>query len=167
MFTDSEIRQAVVALSIIGERGNQDEFDYLLHEVRSKHPASGTGGMTPGARLQAAALADKAARLLGEPVKRCEAAAVDVMGAGQQRAVFDAIVGYAAELAQQRQQGEREPDLLSSTTATGWGPCSITLACAASMIHQQPSRHGGRRRKPPRIKCGSCGKGTQRERRIG
>ena len=151
MFTDLELRQAVLALSLIAERGNPDEFAYLLHEARSNHPASGTASMTPGARLQAGAIADRLAELLGEPRNRCEAAAVDVLGAGQQRAVFHAILAYAAELTQQRQQAKGEPDILDQFNRYGLG-AMLDYSCIRGDDTPGPARHNPEPSKRPSVR---------------
>jgi len=99
MLTDQELRQAVFALTIIEERGDPDEFDLILKEARDKTPAADDRwNMTLGVRFQVEAMADRLAGLLGESRKRCEIAAVNTIGTGRQRAVFDALVSYADEL---------------------------------------------------------------------
>jgi hypothetical protein len=120
MLSDSELRQAVRALTVIGEQGNSDEFAHVLHQANGKAPAANPwANMTVGASLRAKAIAGQAAALLGVPQTACEAAALEVFGASRQRAVFNAILSYAAELTRGNTDPEPERTLLDTFNEIG------------------------------------------------
>jgi hypothetical protein len=105
MFTDSELRQAAFALSVIGDKGHPDELeDRILQRQRAMRNTDTIGNQLSRGFL-AAALRDH----LGEPRARCERAVNDAFGGDWRRARFDAIVAYAAELNQY--EPEHEPDI--------------------------------------------------------
>lgn len=98
-FTATELCQAVAALAVIEERGDEDEFRYILKQrTEAEH---GNGRWVRDSiryNLGCDALADELAGLLGEPKERCLRAAEAVFGGDKRRAVFEAIVDYASEL---------------------------------------------------------------------
>jgi len=103
MLTDQELRQAVFALIIIEERGFPDELAHLLREARDSTPSADPwGNATPSQKISGCWLGAKLAGLLGEPRESCEAAAAEVFAPQRQRAVYNAIVGYADELTGRR-----------------------------------------------------------------
>ncbi len=98
-FTSAELCQAAAALAIIEEKGDEDEFRYILKQ--RTEAAQGNGRWVPGSiryNLGCDAFADELARLLGESKERCLRAVEAVFGGDKRRAVFDAIVDYASEL---------------------------------------------------------------------
>ena len=98
MLTDQELRQALFALSVIEARGDRDEWAAILRDVNAAAPAGQWGGAAPNQHIGGSLLAGQLAGLLGESRERCEAAAADVFGNSRQRAIFAALVRYAAEL---------------------------------------------------------------------
>jgi hypothetical protein len=99
VLTDQELRRALFALNIIDERGDPDAIELILQEANASAPATDPWDNMPiGVRIRAGDLARRLAGLLGEPVHRCEAAALDALGKSRQRARFDALVSYAIEL---------------------------------------------------------------------
>jgi hypothetical protein len=120
VLTDPELQQAAFALSIIEERGNDDEFEYIVREhVQAER---GNGRWVPGSvRYEVGCkwFAENLARLLGESEARCLRAAKAVFGGDRQRAVFRAILSYAAELTHRRPTPE--PDLLDQFNRYGLG----------------------------------------------
>ncbi len=99
MLTDTELRQAIFALTIIEERGDPDVFALVLREASDKAPAANDyDNMTLGGRLHAQRLASQLASLVGEPYDRCHQAATDLLGTGRQQVTFKAIIDYASEL---------------------------------------------------------------------
>ena len=122
MLTDLELQQAAFALSIIEERGNDDEFEYIVREhVQAER---GNGRWVPDSTryiIGCQWFAEKLAGLIGEPKARCLRAAKAVFGGDRQRAVFHAILAYAAELTQQQRHVRGEPDLLDQFNRCGLG----------------------------------------------
>lgn len=98
-FSDAEIRQAIEALAIVQERGDPDTWAHLRREATASTPSGEPwGNATPGDRIAAELLADHLAGLLSVPREECRHAAADVYGHARQRAIYDALIGYAAEL---------------------------------------------------------------------
>ena len=98
-FTRDELRRAVIALNTVEGRGDSDTLAYILREAQSVIPsASLWGNATPRQQIGGRWLAERLAKLLGEPVDRCEQAAADVFAGHRHRAVFDALISYAEEL---------------------------------------------------------------------
>jgi hypothetical protein len=103
MFSHQELRAAVEALDTIERFGHEVDFSAALLGALADCPATDPLDNSPiGSRIAAGLLADRLAKLLGVPLGDCEAAAAEVFGRSRRRAVFEAIVGYAAEI-----RGER------------------------------------------------------------
>ena len=99
MLTEQELRQAVFALGVIVERGDQDVLESLLQEVNRDTPAGDDlENMTLRQRWHIEEVGRELALMLGEPRERCEAAALHVLGPCRQRLRFEAIVNYAISL---------------------------------------------------------------------
>ena len=72
MLTDQELRQAAFALSVIDERGDPHEFEYIL--AQKCPPAPGTDRWVKDSiryNLGCHILADRLSGLLGESKRRC------------------------------------------------------------------------------------------------
>ncbi len=114
-FTPDELRRAIIALGVIEERGDRDEWALILSEAHDSAPnGSPWGNATGNQRLGGAMLANRLADLLGEQRDRCEQAAADVFTPQRHRAVFDAIISYAEELT--GQPSRRDPATMSTPT---------------------------------------------------
>jgi hypothetical protein len=99
MLTDQELRQAVFAIGVIETLGDRREWECILRQARDSTPSGEPWGNDPyGARLRADVLARRLSELLGVPRARCERAAQAVWATSRQRAVYDALLAYAAEL---------------------------------------------------------------------
>ena len=137
--TDLELQQAAFALSIIEERGNDDEFEYIVSEhVQAER---GNGRWVPDSTryiIGCEWFAEKLAGLLGEPKARCLRAAHAVFSGDRQRAVFHAILAYAAELTQQQRHVRGEPDLLDQFNRCGLARCWTMAACAGRFRRPRP-----------------------------
>jgi hypothetical protein len=122
--TECELRQAAVALNIIEEKGDPDEFEYILaHSRRAQRGALGNPESI-GFNLNSRLLADRLAGILGESRERCEKAVQLAFGGGDWRArgardKFRAILAYAAELTPKRR--EPQSDLLDQFNRYGLG----------------------------------------------
>ncbi len=92
MLTDQELRQAVSALDIIADRGDDEVLQLLLREANDATPAGDDWhGLTVGQQLGIGRVADELASLLGESRERCFTAALDIHGPGRKRLRFDAL----------------------------------------------------------------------------
>jgi hypothetical protein len=91
-FSPEELRRAAVALDIIERLGDPDQWSTILCGASATSP-------TLGQSLRAGLLASELAKLLGEDRDRCEQAAAEAFAPSRHRAVFDALIGYADELA--------------------------------------------------------------------
>lgn len=110
MLTHTELCRAIAALGVIEDRGRADEFQFILNQATESSPsAEPWGNATSGEVIRGGLLARRLSNLLGVPVEQCEAAAVEVLAPGRQRAIFNAIVGYAKEL---KGEDRAEPSLL-------------------------------------------------------
>ena len=100
MLTDAELRQAIEALVIVENRGDAEDFQYLLNQATASTPSADPfGNASIGVSIQAGLLARRLSGLLGVPIVRCEQAAADVLAPQRELAVYNAILAYAAELA--------------------------------------------------------------------
>jgi len=97
-YTHEELRRAITALGSIERDGDRDEWAYIMRQAQDTAPAADPwGNVSIGARISAQALARRLSSTIGAPVGDCEAAAADVYGRDRGRAIYDALVGYAAE----------------------------------------------------------------------
>lgn len=98
-FSPDELRRAVEGLEIIERDGDGDEWAVRLREAMDSSPAADAWDNVPiGARIKGGILARRLAGLLDAPVEDCERAAAEVYGRDRRRAVYDAILSYAAAL---------------------------------------------------------------------
>jgi hypothetical protein len=98
-FTLDELRRAVVALDIINQHGDRDEWALLQRQARDSAPNGNRwNNATPNQRINGGLLADQLADLLGEPRDYCEQAAAEVFAPQHHRAMYDVLVAYADEL---------------------------------------------------------------------
>ena len=116
-FSPEELRRAAAALKVINERGDPDEWGDIQRKARAVAAAGGWwNSATAGQRLTGQRLAADLAALLGESRELCEQAAAEVSVWLPHRAMFDAILGYAAELTGQPMQ--RTSSAAAKPTAT-------------------------------------------------
>lgn len=98
-FTFDELRRAVKAMDVIEQRGDRDDWAYILKQAQNTVPSAGLwGNASIGTRAAGEALARRVADLLGESRDRCEQAAAEVLAPQRGRVVYDALMGYAGEL---------------------------------------------------------------------
>jgi hypothetical protein len=121
ILTDEELRQAAVALSIIQDKGDPDEFQYILAHHR-EHAERGPLGIpgSVGFELNSGPFADELASILGADRERCRRAVQDAFGgdqrARQSRDAFHALLSYAAELTRKRAEPEPDDDPVGTFT---------------------------------------------------
>ena len=100
-FSSDELQWAIVALDRIDRDGNRDEWAYVLRQASDSAPAAGRwGNATPGQKISGQILAGKLANLLGVDPDRCDEVAAEMFAPQRHRVIFDALLGYAAELGQ-------------------------------------------------------------------
>jgi hypothetical protein len=98
-FTPDELRRAILALDVIEERGDRDEWAYILRQAHDSAPSADLwGNATGNQRIGGSLLADRLARLLGERRDDCEQAAAEVFAPQRCSAAYDALIRYADEL---------------------------------------------------------------------
>ena len=98
-FTGEELRRGVEALALIQDCGNSDELGFRINEARRAVPNGDPWcGVPCGTRAAALRAADHLANLTGAPREQCHQAAAAACGGGIARAVYAAIIEYAAEL---------------------------------------------------------------------
>ena len=98
-FSFDELRQAIQALIVVEENGDPAEWAMILRQASDSAPSAGRwGNATPGQKISGQLLADKLADLLGVDRDRCNQVAAEMFAPQKHRAVFDALLGYVAEL---------------------------------------------------------------------
>jgi hypothetical protein len=101
-FSPDELRRAVVALDVIEQRGDRDQWKIILRQARDSAPNSSRwGNATPNQQIRGAMLAADLSSLLGADREQCEEAAAEVVAPQQHRAIYNALLSYAAELTRQ------------------------------------------------------------------
>ena len=109
MLTDNELRQAVFALNVIDERGDEDEFAFIMSQARKNTPClNDSQHMSTNQNFSVSRMANKLVSFFGEPHVRCREAATWVNGVSRQRMTFEAIIKYAAELTGTCELGENK-----------------------------------------------------------
>ena len=84
MLTDEELRRAVFALDLIEQCGQRNELTARLHKVRQAMPCfDDMQNMSLGCSLACREVATEASQIFGEPLDRCRAAAIYVLGASR------------------------------------------------------------------------------------
>ena len=99
-FTPDELRRAIVALAIIEQRRRPARMGNSLATGRQLSRTNGSrwGNATPNQKVGGSLLAGRLANLLGEDRDGCEEVAAEVFAPQRHRAVYDAMIDYAAEL---------------------------------------------------------------------
>ncbi len=112
-FSAEELRRGIEALAVVENRGDRHEWVYILREAQDSAPnGSRWGNATTNQQISGQLLAGQLAKLLGEPLDKCEEAAADVFVLQRRWAVYDALISYADELTGQSSRCE------SATTST-------------------------------------------------
>ena len=100
-FTSAELQQAILALNTIDRDGDPDQWAYVLREAQDAAPAIDPWqNVSIGTRPAAEAIARRLSAILGVSVESCFQAAQNVFARDRGRVIFDALLGYAAELGQ-------------------------------------------------------------------